>query len=144
MQIQIDIEALKSVLSVDDKGAGLMIDDTDKARINEYALIELNGKNDGYTFKRVDRRITMETPDELDDGLLVIDLINKHGGIITTPAYDLKTKQFRQEQEEEEEVAPRCVESAAALREKSQNEQALSPIPQVCPNYKPVYRRFPV
>ena len=47
-----------------------------------------------------------ETPDDLDDGLLVIDLINKDGGNITTLAYDLKTKEFRQEQEEEE-VTPR-------------------------------------
>jgi len=107
MQILIDIEALQSVLSVDDKGAGLMIDDTDRVRINENVLIELNGQEDGYTFKRMDQRITLETSDKLGDGLLVIDLINKHGGFISTLAYDLKTREFRKEQEEEEEVSPR-------------------------------------
>lgn len=106
MQILIDLEVLKSVLSVDDKGAGQMIDQTDRVRINENALIELNGQKDGYTFERMDQRITLEAPDNLDDGLLVIDLINKHGGIITTLAYDRKTKKIRQEQEEEEEVTP--------------------------------------
>jgi hypothetical protein len=107
MQILIDSEVLKSVLSADDKGAGEMIGQTDRVRINEDALIELNGKNEKYTFECIDKRITLEARDNRDDGLLVIDMINKHGGIITTLAYDLKTKKFRQEQEEEEEVTPR-------------------------------------
>jgi len=107
VQILIDLEVLKSVLSVDDKGAGLKIDQTHRVRINENAPIELNGQNDGYTFERIDQRITLKAPDDLDDGLLVIDLINKDGGIIDTLAYDLKTEKFRREQEEEEEVTPR-------------------------------------
>ena len=107
MQILIDPEVLKSVLSVNDKGAGEMIDQTDRVRINEDVLIKLKGENEEYTFERIDQRITLEARDNLDDGLLVIDLIDKDGGIITTLAYDLKTKKFREEQEEEEEVTPR-------------------------------------
>jgi hypothetical protein len=107
MQILIDPEVLRSVLSVDDKSAKVMIGQTDRVRINEDVLIEPNRQNEKYTFERIDQRITLEAPDDLNDGLLVIDLINKDGGIITTLAYDLKTKKFRQEQEEEEEVTPR-------------------------------------
>ena len=105
MQIPIDIEVLKSVLSIDDKAAGQMIDKTTRVRINENTLLELNRQKDGYTLERMDQRITVEAPNNLGDGLLVIDLINEHGGIITTLAYDLKAKKFRRE-EEEEEVTP--------------------------------------
>jgi hypothetical protein len=92
VQIPIDIEVLKSVLSIDDKAAEQLIGGTNRVRINEDKLIEVKPEN---------QRITVEAQTNPGDDLLIIDLINKEGAT-TTLAYDLKAKEFRQEEEEEE------------------------------------------
>lgn len=86
MQISIDIEDLKSVLSIDDKAARRIIEKTNRVRINDNTLIEPKRQKDGF-------RITVEAP---TNGLLFIDLIDEHGAPIATLAYDLKAGKFRQ------------------------------------------------
>jgi hypothetical protein len=85
VQIPIDVEDLKSVLSIDDEAARQIIDQTKEVRINETTPIE---------WKRENQRITVTVPTNLGDGLLIIDLIDEHGGT-TTLAYDQKAKKFR-------------------------------------------------
>jgi hypothetical protein len=93
MQIPIDIDVLKSVLSIkDDKAAGKIIDETKRVRINENTLIVVEPKNQKMT-----------VPTDLSDGLLVIDLINEHGGTTTTLAYDLKAGKFLKQEDEDED-----------------------------------------
>jgi len=94
MQIPIDVKVLKSALSIDDKAAQQIIDKTRGVRIDEDTPI-VPKKPDNHT-------ITVEAPTNLGDGLLVIDLIDEHGGTITI-AYDLKEKKFRQQEDEDEE-----------------------------------------
>jgi hypothetical protein len=90
MQIPIDIDVLKSVLSIeDDKAAGQIIDQTKRVRINENTLVDV---------KRENQRIIVEAPTNPGDDLLVIDLINEHGGTATI-GYDQKAKKFRQQEE---------------------------------------------
>jgi hypothetical protein len=85
MQIPIEVEDLKSVLSIDDEAARQIIDQTKGVRINDYTPIEWERKN---------QTITVKVPTNLGDGLLIIGLINEHGET-TTLAYDQKTKEFR-------------------------------------------------
>ena len=94
MQIPINIEVLKSVHPMTEDEARQIIDQTEKVRINEGTLIGVK--------KSENQRIIVEAPTNLGDGLLIVDLINKYGGI-TTLAYDLKAKKFLQQEEEEEE-----------------------------------------
>ena len=94
MQIPINIEVLKSVLAKTEDEARQIIDQTKRVRINEGTLVDAK--------KPENQRIIVEAPANLGDGLLIIDLINEHGAI-TTLAYDLKAKKFRQQEEEEEE-----------------------------------------
>jgi hypothetical protein len=94
MQIPIDVEDLKSVLSIDDKAARQIIDQTNGVRI-ENTLIE---------WKRENQRITVKVPTNLGDGLLFIDLINEQGGT-TTLAYDQKAKKFREPRKREGQSA---------------------------------------
>jgi hypothetical protein len=96
MRIQIDIEVLKSVHAVTEEEARQIINQTKRVRINQDTLIEPASPKDGFKWKRMDNQsITVEAPPNLGDGLLVIDLINEHGGA-TTLVYDLKAKKFRQ------------------------------------------------
>jgi hypothetical protein len=86
--ITIDIEVLKSVHAMTEDEAQQIIRKTERVRINEDKLIHVKEpKNQGIV-----------VPTNLGDGLLVIDLINEHGGT-TTLAYDLKEKKFRHEEE---------------------------------------------
>jgi hypothetical protein len=96
MQIPIDVEGLKSVLSIDDKAAQQIIEQTDRLRINENTLVEPKCQKDGFTWECMDQRITVEAPTNLGDGLLVIELIDKPGGTIKTLVYDLKAGKFRE------------------------------------------------
>jgi hypothetical protein len=84
MQIEINTEVLKTVLSMKDDEARQKIDQTKRVRINGDTLIDVEPKN---------QTITVEAP--TGDGLVIIDLINKDGAT-TTLAYDLKAKKFRQ------------------------------------------------
>jgi hypothetical protein len=95
MQIQIDIEVLKSIHAVTEERARQIINQTERVRINENTLLELASPKDGFEWERMaNQSITVEAPPNLGDGLLVIDLINEYGGV-TTLVYDLKAKKFR-------------------------------------------------
>jgi hypothetical protein len=84
--IEIDIEALKSVRAMTEKDAQQIIEQTKRVKINvvnEITLKDVTPEN---------QRITVPAPTNLGEGLLVvIDLINEHGGKIITLAYDVKT-----------------------------------------------------
>lgn len=86
--ITIDIEVLKSVHPMTEHEARQIIGKTKRVRINEDTLIDV----------KEPKKQGIVVPTNLGDGLLVIDLINEHGGA-TTLAYDLKEKQFRHHEE---------------------------------------------
>ena len=109
MQIPIDIEDLKSVLSIDDEAAWRKIEQTNKVRFNDNTLIEpTKRQKDGFTVK---------APPNLGDGLLFIDLIDEHGAPIDTLAYDLKAGKFRR-------PAPDTKPAASAKANPQANPQA--------------------
>ena len=93
MQITINIEVLKSVQAMTEDEARHTIEQTERVRINEGPLTGVK--------KPENQKITVEAPTNLGDGPLIIDLIDKHGGI-TTLAYDLKEKKFLQQEGDEE------------------------------------------
>ena len=70
MQIQIDIEVLKSVRSMTEDKARQIIDQTKKVRNDSKTPIDVTPVN---------QRITVEAPTDLGDGPLVIDLLTNAG-----------------------------------------------------------------
>lgn len=86
MQIPIIIDGLKSIHQINDEAAQKIIERTEIVRI-EGDLIEPKRQKNGFI---------VEAPTKRKDGLLFIDLFDKHKGIITTIAFDLKTGKFRQ------------------------------------------------
>jgi hypothetical protein len=86
--IEIDAEVLKSVLAMTENDAQQIIEQTKRAMINVRGEITLND----VTLKN--QTITVPAPTNLSEGLLVlIDLIDEHGGRIITLAYDVKNAQ---------------------------------------------------
>lgn len=97
MQIPINTEVLKSVHAKTEDEARLIIDQTNRVRINDNTLIEPKRQKDGFTVR---------APPNLDDGLLFIDLIDVHGAPVAALAYDLKAEEFLRQRVPDPERAP--------------------------------------
>jgi hypothetical protein len=96
MQIEIDIEVLKSVSSMKEDKARQIIDQTKKVMNDWRTPIDVTPVN---------QRITMEAPTDLGDGPLVIVLMNKDAETMAELGYDQERKKFPPREEEGEIVA---------------------------------------
>jgi hypothetical protein len=94
MQVRINIEVLKSVHAMTEDVARQKIKKTETVRIDERTSIKPK--------KPDEETIIVEASTNLNDGLMVIDLIDKDGGA-TTLAYDLEDKRFRQQDDDEDD-----------------------------------------